>query len=192
MNAEIRTILLATDADAVFREVDAALSDSRTRVLRVASGADVLPAIEQVDPDLVILDLQIGNMGGVAVSLAIRNEESAGRLNPQNVLLLLDRIADVFIANRSDADGWIVKPLNPLRLQRAATLVMNGEYYTEHLTVAPDVEDDDELDAEEGAANGESETGEGADAGEAGVEAEPVAVPEGASEEPAEAPEVAS
>ncbi len=152
MDAEIRTILLATDADSVFEEVDAALSDSRTKVLRVTAGADVLPAIREVEPNLVILDLQIGNMGGVATSLAIRNEESVGRLEPQNVLLLLDRIADVFIARRSDADGWIVKPLNPLRLQRAATLVMNGEYYTEHLTVvgaAEEPEESAELDASE-------------------------------------------
>lgn len=167
MDSEIRTILLATDSDAVFREVDAALTDTRTQVLRVSAGADVLPAIEEVGPDLVILDLQIGNMGGVAVSLAIRNEESAGRLDSQNVLLLLDRIADVFIARRSDADGWIVKPLNPLRLQRAATLVMNGEYYTEHLTVAASEDEDaEELegDAAGGALDESAEDAESTDA----------------------------
>lgn len=160
VDAEIRTILLATDTDSVFKEVDAALSDSRTKVLRVAAGADVLPAIREVEPNLVILDLQIGNMGGVAASLAIRNEESVGRLAPQNVLLLLDRIADVFIARRSDADGWIVKPLNPLRLQRAATLVMNGEYYTEHLTVVDTEEEPEgsaELDAGEESPGDESD-----------------------------------
>lgn len=154
MTGELRRILLATDADSVFNEVDAALGDARTQVLRVAAGPDVLPAIREINPDLVVLDLQIGNMGGMAVSLAIRNEESAGRLGAQNVLLLLDRIADVFLARRSDADGWIVKPLNPLRLQRAAGLVMSGGYYTEHLTVdsAEDAPEDNADEANEAAA----------------------------------------
>ena len=32
------------------------------------------------------------------------------------VLMLLDRVADVHLARRSGAEGWIVKPLDPLRL----------------------------------------------------------------------------
>ena len=47
-----RTILVATDADEVLDEVDAALSDPTTQVVRVAAGRDVLAAIDQVDPDL--------------------------------------------------------------------------------------------------------------------------------------------
>ena len=37
------------------------------------------------------------------------------------VLMLLDRRADVFLARRSDADGWLVKPLDAFRLRRAVT-----------------------------------------------------------------------
>ena len=33
--------------------------------------------------------------------------------------MLLDREADMFLAKRSDADGWIVKPLDSFRLRRA-------------------------------------------------------------------------
>lgn len=132
MNAQ-RTVLLATDSSAVYDQVDAALSEPMTRVLRVSSGHDVLPAVREFQPDLVILDLQIGSMGGVAVSLAIRNEIDGGRLDGQNILLLLDRIADVFIAKSSRANGWIVKPINPLRLRRASAAVMSGGYFTEHL-----------------------------------------------------------
>ncbi len=126
-----RTFLIATDADEVFDEVDAALGDATTAVVRVHTGREVLPAVLEVEPDLVILDLQIGNMGGVAASLALRNEESADRIAPQNVLILLDRVADVFITRRGGADGWLVKPLNPLRLRRAATAVLDGGSYTE-------------------------------------------------------------
>ena len=128
-----RTILIATDADEVLDEVDAALSDPTTTVVRVRRGVDVLPAVQEVAPDLVVLDLQIGNMGGVATALALRNEESAGRIEAQSVLMLLDRTADVFLARRAEADGWLVKPLDALRIRRAAEQVLDGGTYTEGL-----------------------------------------------------------
>lgn len=128
-----RTILIATDADEVLDEVDAALSDTTTTVVRVRRGVEVLAAVLELDPDLVVLDLQIGNMGGVATALELRNEESAGRIAPQTVLMLLDRAADVFLARRADADGWLVKPLDALRLRRAADAVLGGDTYTEGL-----------------------------------------------------------
>jgi DNA-binding response OmpR family regulator len=128
-----RTILIATDADEVLDEIDAALADDVTTVVRVHAGRDVLAAVQEVDPDLVVLDLQIGNMGGVATALALRNEESAGRIDAQTVLMLLDRTADVFLARRAEADGWLVKPLDALRVRRAAQQVLDGGTYTEGL-----------------------------------------------------------
>lgn len=128
-----RTVLVATDADEVLDEVDAALADDSTRVVRVHAGRDVLAAVQELDPDLVVLDLQIGNMGGVATALGLRNEESFGRIAPQTVLMLLDRTADVFLAKRADADGWLVKPLDALRVRRAADQVLAGGTYTEGL-----------------------------------------------------------
>ncbi|MFN7150044.1 MAG: response regulator [Microthrixaceae bacterium] len=133
MDSTTRTILIATDADEVLDEVDAALADDATRVVRVRAGRDVLAAVRQVDPDLIVLDLQIGNMGGVATALALRNEESAGRLDPTTILMLLDRTADVFISQQGQADGWLVKPLDSLRLRRAAEALLAGGTYTEGL-----------------------------------------------------------
>ena len=124
-------VLLATDSDAVFDEVDAALADHETEVLAVSSGREVRAAVEEIDPDLVILDLQIGSMGGVATCLDLRLEESGDRLDPQNILLLLDRDADIFIARRSGADGWLVKPVDAGRLRRAAEALLAGDTYEE-------------------------------------------------------------
>lgn len=124
--AAVATILLATDADWVFDEVDAALTSDDTTVHRVRRGVDVLPAMREIEPDLVILDLQIGNMGGMATCMAIRNEEGADRLPITAVLMLLDRGADVFLARRADADGWLIKPLDAMRLRRAATELLAG------------------------------------------------------------------
>ena len=126
-----RTVLIATDADEVLDEVDAALADETTRVVRVHAGRDVLAAVKELDPALVVIDLQIGNMGGVATSLGLRNEESFERIAPQRILMLLDRSADVFLARRARADGWLIKPLDALRLARSARTVLDGGTHVE-------------------------------------------------------------
>ncbi len=113
-------LLIATDSDGVFAELDAALGDDNTTIDRVRTGAEVRGAVVSSSPDLVILDLQIGNMGGIAAALDLRNEESAERVSPQRILLLVDREADTFLAGRSGANGWITKPLDALRIRHAA------------------------------------------------------------------------
>jgi DNA-binding response OmpR family regulator len=127
----VSTVLIATDADEVFEEVDAALSGTDTTVDRVTTGDAVLAVVRDTDPDLVVLDLQIGNMGGMATCMNLRLEEGGGRLGPQKVLMLLDRTADVFLARRSGADGWLLKPVDALRLRRATDAVLSGGTWTE-------------------------------------------------------------
>ena len=124
-------VLLATDADRIADEVDAALADAGTTVRRVRRGADVVPAVEEDEPDLVLLDLQIGNMGGIATCMALRLEEGADRLPHVPILMLLDRHADLFLARRSNADGWLVKPLDAFRLRRAAEVLLAGGEWRE-------------------------------------------------------------
>lgn len=125
------TVLLATDADWIHEEVDAAIAGDDVQVLRVSSGADVLPVVREIEPDLVICDMQIGNMGAIAVTTELRHDESIGRLPHVQVLILLDRDVDVFLAERADADGWIVKPLNAFRLRRAVATLLQGGRWTE-------------------------------------------------------------
>ena len=128
------TILLATDADWILEEVDAALADDSTTVYRVRAGIDVLEAITQLDPDLVILDEQIGNMGGIATCMAIRNAEGMDVIPITAVLLLLDRAHDVFQVQRCDADGYLVKPLDSLRLRKAADVLRAGDAYADPIS----------------------------------------------------------
>ncbi len=119
-------VLIATDADAVFAEVEAALVDESTTVVRVRSGQEVAGAMARSNPALVVLDMQIGNMGGIAACINLRHEAGEGRLPEVPVLVLLDRQADVFLARRSGADGWIVKPLDAFSLRTVATSILDG------------------------------------------------------------------
>lgn len=129
----VTTVLLATDADWIADEVVAALAGDDTTVARVRSGTDVRPAAIELAPALVVLDLQIGNMGGVAAALDLQLEARAGRSPHTRIILLLDRSADVWIARQVEVDGWLVKPLDAFRLRRAAAAVLSGETWYEGL-----------------------------------------------------------
>ena len=124
-------ILVATDADWILDEVRAALGGEATTIRWVRNGKDVVPALKLRAADLVVLDLQIGNMGGMATCMDIRLESGAGRLPDVGVLMLLDRSADVFLAQRCNADGWLIKPLDAFRLRRAADAILRDETYQE-------------------------------------------------------------
>ena len=124
-------VLIATDADWIFDEVDAALSDEDTRVVRVREGRDVSEAARRTGPVLIVLDMQIGNMGGIATALNLVQEFEAGSTPEAPIVLLLDRPADVPLARRWGVDGWLVKPLDAFRLRRAARALIAGETYHE-------------------------------------------------------------
>jgi CheY-like chemotaxis protein len=73
-----------------------------------------------------VLDLQVGSMGAMAVTMNLRLDESGGRLPHVPVVMLLDRMADVHLARRSGAEGWLVKPIDSLRLRRAVSEIRAG------------------------------------------------------------------
>jgi DNA-binding response OmpR family regulator len=114
------TILVAADAQWVRDQVRAAFVGPEQRVVEVTRGQAVRHAVIEEEPDLVILDLQIGNMGGVAAALDLRLEESGGRIPHATILLLLDRDADKFLGRRADVDAMLVKPVDAGVLRRAA------------------------------------------------------------------------
>ena len=132
-------VLLESYADWVIQEVRSALSEPGTTVGVVRAGSEVRRAASVGSPDLVILDLQIGNMGGMAACIDLRLEIDAGRVSPVPVLMLLDRSADVFLAQQAGAEVWIVKPLDAFRLKMASVKLLSGENMRDEVADTPEV-----------------------------------------------------
>ncbi len=122
----VSVVLLATDSDGIYDEIEAAVGGTY-QVSRVRAGEHVQKACEQLTPDVILLDLQIGNMGGMATSMLLKQEMRAGRLDDAEVLMLLDREADVWLAGQAEADGWLVKPLNSIRIRKAVQALLDGD-----------------------------------------------------------------
>ena len=128
-------VLVATDAQHMLDDIIAALGTPETSFTVCRDGRDVTLAVTQRTPDVAVLDLQVGSMGAMAVTMNLRLDESGGRLPHIPVVMLLDRIADVHQARRSGAEGWLVKPIDSLRLRRAVKEVCSGGVW--HESVPP-------------------------------------------------------
>ena len=128
-------ILIATDAQWVLNEIQAVLGSSSTTIQVVTNGRLVSPAVAERTPDIAILDMQVGSMGGMAITMDLRLDYSSGALPNVPILMLLDREADVHMARRSGANGWIIKPLDALRLRKAVNAIAAGGCYAEGVPV---------------------------------------------------------
>jgi two-component system nitrate/nitrite response regulator NarL len=131
-------VLIATDAQYVLDDVVSALGDHETSFTICRDGRSVTESVERRTPDVAVLDLQVGSMGAMAITMNLRLDESGGRLPHVPVVMLLDRLADVHLARRSGAEAWLVKPVDSLRLRRAVQEVRAGR--TWHESAAPTVQ----------------------------------------------------
>ncbi|ETX30610.1 response regulator [Roseivivax isoporae] len=109
-----------------------AIDDSRTiremlRLCLVRAGFDVytaedgvdgLESLDEVDPDVVITDINMPRLDGFGVISAIRAAESRASL-PILVLTTESAAELKERARRSGATGWIVKPFDDVKLVAA-------------------------------------------------------------------------
>ncbi len=117
-------IYIVSDSQNLKNTITSALAGPGNELVELSSGKELMELLKEDKPDLVILDLQIGNMGATAITLDIRLEEGARRIDPTKILVLLDRRADVFMTRRSGADGFVLKPINALKIRRAVKEVL--------------------------------------------------------------------
>ncbi len=110
-------VFLVTDASWVANEVRAGLSIGEWDIEEISDPRLTTSLVMEKRPDAVIVDMQVGSMGGMAVIRGIRGEIAESD-RPRTVLLL-DRSADEFIARRSGADAFVLKPINASALRAA-------------------------------------------------------------------------
>lgn len=80
----------------------------------------VTDRLEESRPDAVIVDMQVGSKGGMAVVRSIR--QATDELSRPRTVLLLDRTADRFLARRAGADASVLKPINAADLRDALAM----------------------------------------------------------------------
>lgn len=111
------TVLLVADKDRVIDAVYAALSEPDMTVINEPDPEAASHVAYSEGVDAVLVDMQVGSMGAVAVAHAVRN--AAGDEPPIPVTILLDREADAFLAGRSGATNWLLKTAPAAELRSA-------------------------------------------------------------------------
>jgi DNA-binding response OmpR family regulator len=114
-------VLLVADAEWVINDVRAALSDPAHDLFTVTDPREAEDVWYDEEPDVVVIDLQIGSMGGFAVTRALRGAASGLDESPPPMIALLDRSVDTFLASRSGADAWLLKPISAFGLRDLVT-----------------------------------------------------------------------
>lgn len=111
--------LVVADGSWVTNEVKSALSVGSWELDVVSDPRAVIDRLEDSRVDVVVVDMQIGSKGGMAVIRSIR--QSSDEFSRPRLVLLLDRSADEFLARRAGADAFVLKPINAAELRRAIT-----------------------------------------------------------------------
>lgn len=111
------TVLVVADGSWVTNEVRSALSLGSWAIEEIDDPRSVTDRLEESRVDAVVIDMQVGSKGGMAVVRSIR--QATDELTRPRTVLLLDRTADRFLARRAGADASVIKPINAAELREA-------------------------------------------------------------------------
>ncbi len=113
MNTNTCTTVVVIDDHPLFRKGAAdliAMETSLSLVGEAANGEEGLAVVEQQRPDLVLLDLNMKGMDGLATLAAIKERDLDSRVI---ILTVSDNEDDVVAALRAGADGYLLKDAEP-------------------------------------------------------------------------------
>ena len=120
-----KKILLVDDA-AFMRMMlkDTLTKNGYTEVFEAVDGADAVEKFKEIGPDLVVMDITMPNMDGLAALKAIRALNGSA-----NVVMCsaMGQESMVMEAVRSGAKDFIVKPFKPDRVLKTVNSILGNE-----------------------------------------------------------------
>ena len=121
-------VLLADDHPLILEGIRSALSGAQEIEIvgEAREGSQVLPLVSQVRPDVVLLDIRMPKLDGLACLELLRKRY------PQVKVVVLSVFSDqehIEAALKRGACGYIVKSINPLDLPSALRQAVEGTVY---------------------------------------------------------------
>jgi twitching motility two-component system response regulator PilG len=113
-----KTILVVDDSATVRKLISSKLEKCGHHVLTAVDGIEAIDVIENVVPDLVLLDIAMPRMDGYSVCKVIRAKESVKNV-PVVMISGKDGFFDKVRGRMAGTTGYITKPFGPETLMRA-------------------------------------------------------------------------
>lgn len=111
-------VLLVADAEWVRNDIEAAITDPTSSVTVLDDPTAAGAVAGQASFDLIVVDMQVRSMGGMAIVRLLRDAMATHDIEPAPILLLLDRAADAFLAKRAGASAHLIKPISAQAFRR--------------------------------------------------------------------------
>ena len=124
-----RVRVVIADDQALFREGLRTLLSTRPEVEVVGEAAnceEVIALVDQLQPDVVLMDLRMPVMDGIVATARVRDKWPA---IPILVLTTFDDDASLFGALRAGAAGYLLKDVSSETLMAAVTAAARGEAF---------------------------------------------------------------
>ncbi|APV44944.1 Response regulator receiver domain-containing protein [Dehalogenimonas formicexedens] len=112
--------ILVADDQAPIRNLITTILSKDYQVIQAASGTDALRMIRQEKPDLVITDILMPGMDGLAVCTQIKADPATSKI-PVVMLTIIDYDLNRRFAENLGADGYLTKPFTPDQLKEAVS-----------------------------------------------------------------------
>jgi len=134
MNNELTTLVIADDHTSIRSSVRALLEDEPDfAVVGVAgNGVEAIRLVDMLSPDVLLLDMILGDITGIEVTRHVRNESSKTDVV---IFSMYDNQSYVLGAQQEGAKGYVLKKSPPDELIRAIRAVSaGGQYFAVPLT----------------------------------------------------------
>jgi len=118
-------VLVADDEDSVVELVRVTLEDERVRVVVARDGVTALALADEIQPGLVLLDVNMPGYDGVEVCRRLRADGRFAR-TPIVMLTAAARPEDVRRGLEAGATEYLTKPFSPVRLLALVDTIAPG------------------------------------------------------------------
>ena len=108
-------VLIADDESSVVELVRVTLEDERVRVVAAADGITALALASEIQPELVLLDVNMPGWDGIEVCRRLRGD-SRFASTPIVILSAAAQSDDIRRAREAGATEYLTKPFSPIRL----------------------------------------------------------------------------
>ncbi|HOK96487.1 MAG TPA: response regulator transcription factor [Anaerohalosphaeraceae bacterium] len=124
MNAKV---LVVDDQRDLLELLSIALSQEGYIVRTAASGAEALSMIAAEPPDLILLDIVLGDISGIKLTNRLKNDSKTARI-PIILLTAKDSETDIIVGLSVGADDYITKPFSTKVLLARMDAVLRRVY----------------------------------------------------------------